>query len=417
MTSEFFFQLLNPLTFLLFAGGFFSADAVRPSRSAKLFGYSYLVGAAAFITDILNEAFPPFAGIIPTTTIYTICAVLASAGFSYRYRGFAPWRMLIAAAVIHMAVYSYSHLVTQDFWFRSIEANFGAGVIFAIGLFHIRRRQERKIDRMIFALYAFSTIQCFVRPWLVVLFSGGEMTPEAYSAELFLITMHLMVGLCAIMTGMTLLAAYSMEIIDEYHCRSITDPLSGLFNRRGFEDEAARRMLAAERTGAPVSVVIADIDHFKMVNDTHGHDLGDMVIAELGSIFALYAGGGRIAARIGGEEFALLLPEESGVAAIEVAEAIRRDFAETTIETLEGACRLTASFGVAERHPGEDLRMILAKADEALYVAKSGGRDRVCGEADVGVEKLKAVRDQLERRRNRSERPAAVFAVGQRRAG
>lgn len=402
--AEFYFQLLNPLIFLVFAAGLFVADSVRMARSAKILGYSYLAGAAAFFADLMNEAFPPFLGIIPTTSLYALCAILVSAGLSLRYRGFAPWTLLVSAAAIHLAIYSYCHLAMDNFWFRSIEANIGAGVIFAIGLAGIRGRQQRRIDRLIFALYAFSVLQCFVRPGLVVLLTGGDLTPETYSADLFLITMHLIVGVCAIVLGMALLIAYSVEMIEELRSRSETDPLSGLLNRRGFEEQATRVFAKAEQSAAPVGVIIADIDRFKSINDTHGHDFGDMVIAELGQILAIYAAEGRIAGRIGGEEFALLLPGETGPEAAEIAEAIRVDFARVSIDTPEGAFSFTASFGTAERRWGEDLRYALAKADEALYLAKSGGRNRVCGEADVGIDRLKAARDKLERRRNR---PAA----------
>lgn len=410
MPAEFYFQLLNPLIFLLFAAGLFVVNSMRPARSAKILGYSYLVGAAAFFADLMNEAFPPFLGIIPTTSLYVLCAVLVSAGMSLRYRGSAPWTLLVGVAAAHLAIYSYCHLALDNFWFRSIEANIGAGVIFAIGLACIYGRQRRRIDRLIFALYAFSVVQCFVRPGLVVLLTGGQMTPANYSADLFLITMHLIVGVCAIVLGMALLIAYSVEMIEELRSRSETDPLSGLLNRRGFEEQASRIFATAEQVGAPVGVIIADIDCFKSINDSHGHDFGDMVIAELGQILALYADNGRIAGRIGGEEFALLLPGETGPEADELADAIRKDFALISIDTPEGAFSFTASFGTAERRWGEDIRYALAKADEALYLAKSGGRNRVCGEADVGVEKLKAARDKLERRRNRPATPAGNAA-------
>jgi diguanylate cyclase (GGDEF)-like protein len=214
--------------------------------------------------------------------------------------------------------------------------------------------------------------------------------------------MHLSVGVCAIMTGMALLVATSTEIIEELNDRSKRDALSGLLNRRGFDEEAVDLFTLADRFRMPVGVIIADIDRFKEVNDTHGHAFGDIVIAELGAVFASYADDDRIAGRIGGEEFALLLPGESGEEAREIAEAIRAEFAKIKIDTTGGAFSFTASFGAGERRCGEDARIALAKADEALYLAKSAGRNCVCGEADVGVEQLKSARDKLERRRNRS---------------
>lgn len=407
MPAEFYFQLLNPLTFLLFSAGLYGMHSVKPSPSALILAQSYLLGAAAFVIDITNAVFPPFFGVIPTTSLYAVCAVLASAGLCLRYRDRAPWRLLIAAAVVHMIIYSYCHIFVPNFWFRSIEANVGCGVIFSIGALFIRGRQQRLIDRVIFALFAFNVVLCFVRPAMIARLSGGEMTEATYSEPLFLVALHLSVGVSAILLGMALLVAYGTEIVDDLRYRSMRDPLSGLLNRRGFEDEATALFAAADRFRAPIGVIIADIDNFKQVNDTHGHAFGDIVIAELGAVFATYAVDERLAGRLGGEEFALLLPGESGAEACELAEAIRRDFEAIAVDTEGGSASFTASFGAAERRSGEDLRHALAKADEALYLAKANGRNRVFGEADVGVEKLKEALEKLERRGRRAPQASA----------
>lgn len=405
--AEAYFQFLNPLTFLLFAAGLFSTHVVKPSPSALVLAQAYLVGAAAFAVDILNTAFPPFFGVIPTTSLYALCAVLISGGLCLRYNGRAPWRALAAVAVVHMAIYSYCHLALENHWIRSIEANVGCAVIFAIGVFCIPFRQRRMIDRVIVALFALNVVQCLLRPAIVVWLSGGELSQETYSASIFLVTMQFVAGVFAIMTGMALLVAYSTEIIEELHERSMRDPLSGLLNRRGFEDEAAALLENADRFGAPVGVIIADIDCFKQINDSNGHAFGDIVIAELGAVIATYAVDGRVAGRIGGEEFAILLPGETGAEARELAEAIRRDVQSISVDSAAGSTAFTASFGAAERRNWEDLRIALTKADEALYLAKARGRNCVMGEADVGVEKLKQAQDLLERRTRRAVHSSA----------
>jgi diguanylate cyclase len=148
------------------------------------------------------------------------------------------------------------------------------------------------------------------------------------------------------------------------------DALTGLLNRRGF-----KAALAAE-TGA-LCLLVLDVDHFKRVNDAHGHAAGDLVLKGVAAALERGARGGQ-AARIGGEEFALVLPGIGGDAAVERAERIRRDIAQDAVIAADGApIRVTASFGVAERLPGEDGAALLARADAALYLAKRGGRDRV----------------------------------------
>lgn len=411
MSTEIYFQLLNPLVFLMFGAGLFCTHAVRPQKSAFTLSCSYFVGAIAFFTDIINERGFSFLEGIPTAALYAACAALVVGGLSQRYRGGAPWGFIATTTLLHVLLYSYLNIFVENKWLRSIEANVGCGVIFSIGVALIAGRQHRAIDRAIFWLMVLGAAQCFIRPALLVWANGGAVSMDTYSSSLFEVTMQIVVGICAIMTGMALLVAYSIEIIDDLHDRSERDPLSRLLNRRGFEDRAAALLRAADRNGAAVSIIIADIDRFKAINDTHGHDFGDMVIAEFGDLVRAFAADERIAGRIGGEEFALVLPGEIAADAIDIAEAMRREFESLEIETVEGAFAFSASFGVAARQPGEDIRYALARADEALYVAKSSGRNRVCGEADVGVEKLKAAHSKLERRRIRRGR--AVDSAGE----
>lgn len=413
MPAESYFQLLNPLVFLLFAAGFFCIHAVRPSKAVLLIALSYVVGAAAFIVDILEQAGIHLVGVIPIAGVYAATAALVSLGLTLRYRGYAPWRLYAAAFVLHMAVYSYVYLTHGMSWWSSFAANFGCGAIFTMGLVAIRNHLPRAIDKAVFWLYAVGCLQCFVRPLAIAYFSGGPLTAETFDSPVFLMALHFVVGACAVVLGMTLLVACSGDIVLDLQRRSITDRLSGVLNRRGFE-EAAGALIAARRADERMlTVIIADIDHFKTVNDTRGHAYGDMVIAELGAIFSLYADGGREAGRLGGEEFAMLLADEPLDAAREVAEALRRDFAALRIDTLDGGdadLALTASFGVAMRQPGETLLQVLSRADEALYLSKAKGRNRVSCETDVAVHKLRSAAGAGDRRTRRSAPAAARSA-------
>ena len=149
---------------------------------------------------------------------------------------------------------------------------------------------------------------------------------------------------------------------------SRTDPLTGLPNRRAFSLE----LEAVAATGEPFSVAICHIDHFKRVNDAHGHSTGDRVLLAVASALRdHHAARGRVA-RVGGEEFVVLFP------------GLRRDEAVRACETLRAAVAalaiglpVTASFGVAEGAPGETVESMFARADAALYAAKRGGRNRV----------------------------------------
>jgi diguanylate cyclase len=158
---------------------------------------------------------------------------------------------------------------------------------------------------------------------------------------------------------------------------ALTDPLTGLFNRRQMnlrlQEEAARH----RRTGTDFSVIIADVDHFKDINDRHGHDVGDRVLARVAHLFAEGLRTGDAIARWGGEEFLVLLPGAHLMAAEEVAQRLRTA-AESRLgigETL--AVPLTVTFGVATFASFRSLEACLKAADEALYRGKAGGRNRV----------------------------------------
>jgi diguanylate cyclase (GGDEF)-like protein len=155
------------------------------------------------------------------------------------------------------------------------------------------------------------------------------------------------------------------------------DPLTGLPNRRAFDEALARELARADRSGAPLAAVALDVDHFKRVNDGHGHAAGDAVLAAVARRAASALRAGDLLARIGGEEFAALLPGADLPAAAEVAERIRAAVGGAAIEVGGVALPVTVSLGCAAREAGEAGPGLLARADARLYAAKAGGRNRV----------------------------------------
>lgn len=164
--------------------------------------------------------------------------------------------------------------------------------------------------------------------------------------------------------------AYVDRLVAELDLAAMTDPLTHLANRRALLSRLDAERARAARTGQPVALVILDLDHFKAVNDRFGHSAGDRALQHVADVLTAACRTVDVAARLGGEEFAVLLPDTSGPAALTVAERLREAIAMTP--TADGI-RITASFGVAEDADEDDP---LAAADEALYRAKDDGRDR-----------------------------------------
>jgi diguanylate cyclase (GGDEF)-like protein len=154
--------------------------------------------------------------------------------------------------------------------------------------------------------------------------------------------------------------------------QAATDALTGLFNRAGWERDATRVFADAGAREAPRSLVFFDVDHFKKINDHWGHERGDDVLRMLGQVIAARLGPDSYAARMGGEEFIVLMVDAPPVAVERFAQRVRDDFAQATSEF--GG---TLSAGIAFASRGEELAACLRRADHALYAAKEGGRDRI----------------------------------------
>jgi diguanylate cyclase len=157
------------------------------------------------------------------------------------------------------------------------------------------------------------------------------------------------------------------------------DPLSGILNRRGFDFELNRLCRTTSEQGGTFSLVMVDIDFFKKINDSYGHQFGDQVIRAVGQALSQLTQRKDVAARYGGEEFALLLLETPAAGAREVADRVRSAIARGTIKRggSEAVGNITISAGVAQCLRGEDPQSLIARADRALYASKQGGRNRV----------------------------------------
>jgi diguanylate cyclase (GGDEF)-like protein len=157
-----------------------------------------------------------------------------------------------------------------------------------------------------------------------------------------------------------------------------TDPLTGMRNRQSMDQIAEREIMLADRTGQSLSMILFDIDHFKRINDDHGHQVGDQVLRSVAACIGRAIRSGDTAFRFGGEEFLVLLPGADADQAAQVAERMRKSIAESPVDLGDRVIRLTASFGVVQWRTGrEDWDGLIKRADQALYQAKHGGRDRV----------------------------------------
>ena len=207
---------------------------------------------------------------------------------------------------------------------------------------------------------------------------GGLLHPHdnAFASSVWVTVFAIELVLYAVGTVFVIFMLVSERTVSAHKTAASMDPLTGLFNRRGFAEATSRVIEREANAGRPVTVMIFDLDHFKSINDRFGHPAGDEILKLFATVVINTLRITDLSGRIGGEEFAALLPcpLEEGVIA---AERVRETFAASGIVVQEGPVETSVSIGVAGGPAGTELEVLLAAADSALYQAKRNGRNRV----------------------------------------
>ncbi|MEM7666589.1 MAG: GGDEF domain-containing protein [Pseudomonadota bacterium] len=369
--------LLTPLMALLFAATFAVFwRAGRMKRHVLGFAICYGLFSVGFlITHLLpGDAIYLFH---TTQAVYSFGVTLFVASICER----AGQRLHLGSFAV---VYAISALalalmigLSDDVGPRLIIVNIGYGVMFAMGITTLLTAGRRNwIDVAIIAVMALQATDFLIRPTLTLLFER-TISAEVYQESVYYSVIGLVLGVKSITTAMVLIGATIVEWTTTVRESGERDTLTGLSNRGSFEQSMRSLLPRAQTEARPLSLVVADIDHFKQVNDIWGHQAGDLAISGFGDLIANMVRGCDTAGRIGGEEFCIAVWNCENEPAERLAERIRQAFACLKHSGLNDDIRLTASFGVATAREGETYEHLFARADAALYRAKSNGRNRV----------------------------------------
>lgn len=369
--------LVTPLMALLFAGTFAVLwYAGRMKRRVLGFAASFAFSAIGFLVTHFSPSNAPY--VWHTTQLFyslgTICMIaslcdraglrppLVGLGLAYATSAF-----LLGAAIA----------LSNDVALRLILVNIGYGVMFTIGatmLFNARGRSF--IDVAIIAVMVFQAFDFLVRPTMTLLFERS-IAAEVYRESIYYSMIGLALGVKGVTTALVLTAATFAEWTSALREKSERDNLTGLRNRGAFMETMEALLPKAQKERRPLSLVVADIDNFKQVNDIWGHQAGDQALAAFGDLVERTVRASDVAARIGGEEFCIAVWNCDNEPAAHLADRIRLAFAKLPHDGLSDDIRLTASFGVATARDGEDYDTLFSRADAALYQAKAGGRNKV----------------------------------------
>ncbi|MBS7697143.1 MULTISPECIES: GGDEF domain-containing protein [unclassified Chelatococcus] len=377
MSGVWFLSLLNPIIASAFASIFFVIWLHQRGRGYIL----YIFGAALFyVAGYIAHVFrfgesiggnPPFPAMF-----YSASVILLFYGIFSRKKIRFGYFLMPGIIATMIALILYFYFVANSVYMRVYIINFGFGILFLVAAYRLRRAGNfGAADRILFWVLVASGIQFFPRTILALEVFDRGLLPRDFGRSIFWLWLNFSLVIVIVGIALAVLTAVVLDIIDDLKKDSSTDLMTGLLNRRGFEERAGAMLLGEE--GSPVSMVYCDIDHFKAINDTHGHAAGDRVIQEFADLLATEMRAEDIAGRIGGEEFAILLPDADIEGARAFAERVRRNLEARRFETLAGRPRVTASFGIATRRAGEYLHELTRRADKMLYEAKGGGRNCV----------------------------------------
>lgn len=353
----------------------------REYLSARWFAAAYAFGMLTVASEFTLPLLPQFEFVLSLVIALAFLSAMLCfiVGLSQRYNVPPPvWAMGILFVISAMS-YAYIHTLPRDTALRMfgyqlpyfIAQMMGAWIAFRFG-------GRRVLELVIAGFLGLSAFNYLLKPILAASVGGAGVSPVAYIHTSYALYSQTIGAVLAISVGVLFVIVYMRDMLAAMRIESETDRLSGLLNRRGFET-GVKGFLERRSDGAvPAAMILCDLDHFKAINDTEGHALGDQVIESFSQLLSTCAGPHNLVGRIGGEEFAVFLPSANGNMARLFAENVRCAFAETLIPQLPKDWPLSASFGVAEHIEGETFSDLMRRADLALYEAKGAGRNQVC---------------------------------------
>jgi diguanylate cyclase (GGDEF)-like protein len=339
----------------------------------KWWGGAYLLGSAAVATwTVAGSALGEVASLALTAIGFLSSGIVWNA--ARVFQGRKPiWPGLVLGALVWVA--TMTTLAPQDAVLRLVMGASIVAVYAALTASELWAERRRAMQRGWPAI-AIPVLHGCVLMLPILLGSYLRPNDANFGNSIWVTVFSVELVLYAIGTVFVIFMLVSDRTVAAHKNAASVDPLTGLLNRRGFSEACARVIEREANAGRPVTVLIFDIDHFKSINDRFGHPAGDEILKLFSVVIAASLRISDLSGRIGGEEFAALLPcpLEEGVI---VAERVREAFQGSGITSEDGAVDTTVSIGVAGGPAGTELEVLLAAADTALYQAKRTGRNKV----------------------------------------
>ena len=375
--GDFLFKLLVPMNLgfysLIFLGVYFYEKRLE---FMGWLGLGYLAGVAGSLLDLNSphSAVAAFDYADVANFLFWSVGIFVTLAMASRYRQPVPWKIITGSFLLASIGQVYFGYFDYNFAVQECLANFWATFFLVIAAYIVRKSATRLIDRILWIMFlsiGASNLMRVAGFFLLPFGSGGAEIAKIHNAvQLFASAIAANGG------ALTILVLGTLDIVRIYREESVTDPLTKLPNRRGMD---ARLEQLADENGdlTGVGIILCDIDHFKAVNDRYGHLAGDVILKKTGEFLAQQAKPFGFAARVGGEEFVIIVRAEAAGALEVLAKNICMAMRHIAHAHTGKSISVTASFGVTIIAAGEDFQQASARADKALYLAKAGGRNQV----------------------------------------
>ena len=376
MTGAIFSMSVNIGIALLFAASFATlATVFRAKRQGLWFALAFSVGALTPLSEILVRL-SDYPTIFSATSYATSLAAMLLIGY-----GFARFRGAPASPAVPLAIFVVGVVLRAAIWGGerstlpyelAFQAPMAVACAWTVAV-TLSVARPSVLDRVVAAYFVPMTIFFIAKAFLSVAYGSG-VSAQAYATSTYALISQAGGALMMLGVGLLILLVLVKDVTDRSRSDAETDALTGIANRRGFDGRAEAALLRAVERRHSLAIAMFDLDHFKSINDAHGHDVGDDVIVAFAAVLKRFAPASALLARTGGEEFAMLLEKTTAEPCRLCADAIRLA---VLAEREGGSPIISVSGGVAELRPGESLTDLTRRADQALYQAKREGRDRV----------------------------------------
>ncbi|WP_409188522.1 diguanylate cyclase [Bradyrhizobium sp. RDM4] len=343
------------------------------SPALKWWGTAYLLGAASVaLWTATGDKLGPYLYLALNAVGFVACGMVWNAARVFHGRK-PNWLGLVLGALAWVAT-----VTLLDPAASMLRMIIGAGIVSVYAALTASELwvERRKSLQRRWPAFVVPVMHGCVLMLPILLGSALRPNDAGFSGSVWVTLFAVELVLYAVGTVFVIFMLVSERTVTAHRTAASTDPLTGMLNRRGFSEACARVIEREAKGGRPVTVMIFDIDHFKSINDRFGHPAGDEMLKLFSTVVVSNLRISDLSGRIGGEEFAALLPcsLEEGVV---VAERVREAFETSGVVVDEGPVDTTVSIGVSGGPAGTELEVLLASADTALYQAKRGGRNRV----------------------------------------